>query len=182
MPEEFRVVSHGALTASQLSALRGLFDREYLAEYGGWDPDRPYGYSPASVHILAFVGSALVGHVGFQTRTLTVGEAEVTVAGTGGVLVDEVARGSGLGRRLMRRAQEAMWEDERIQFGYLGCREGVIPFYESAGWQRVRAVERHTSMQDPRSTVVSSDGPLLVFPIRGRDWPAGEIDLRGTPW
>jgi GNAT superfamily N-acetyltransferase len=181
MPEEFRVVSHRALTGSQASALRGLFDREYLAEYGAWDPDRPYGYSPASVHTLAFVNSTLVGHVGYQVRTITVAGAEVPVAGTGGVLVDEAARGSGLGRRLMRRAQEAMWADERIQFGYLGCREAVVPFYESAGWQRVRAVERHTSMQDPRSTVVSSD-PLLVFPLRGDEWPTGEIDHRGTPW
>ncbi len=51
-----------------------------------------------------------------------------------------------------------------------------------AGWQRVWAVERHTSMQDPRSTVVSSEGPLLVFPLRGGEWPTGEINLRGTPW
>jgi aminoglycoside 2'-N-acetyltransferase I len=182
MPEEFRVASHSALTGSELSALRGLFDREYFAEYGAWDPDRPYGYSPADVHTLAFVDSALVGHVGFQVRTITVGGEELMVAGTGGVLVDEVARGSGLGRRLMRRAQESMWDDERSQFGYLGCREAVVPFYASAGWRRVRAVERHASMHDPRSTVVSSDGPLLIFPIRGVDWPAGEIDLRGTPW
>ena len=176
------MVSHRALTGSQLSALRGLFDREYLAEYGAWEPDRPYGYSPASVHTLAFADSALVGHVGFQVRTITVGEAEVAVAGTGGVLVDEVARGCGLGRRLMRHAQKAMCADERIQFGYLGCREAVVPFYESAGWQRVRGVERHASMQDPQSTVVSSDAPLLIFPTRGIEWPTGEIDLRGTPW
>ena len=175
-------MSHRALTDSQLAALGALFDREYRAEYGGWDPDRPYGYSPASVHTLAFVDTALVGHVGYQVRTIAVGEAQITVAGTGGVLVDEDARGSGLGRRLMRRAQEAMCEDERIQFGYLGCREEVVRFYESAGWRRVRAVERHTSMQHPQSTVVSSDGPLLIFATRRDEWPAGEIDLRGTPW
>jgi len=30
--------------------------------------------------------------------------------------------------------------------------------------------------------VVSSDSPLLIFPVRGGDWPFGEIDLRVTPW
>lgn len=105
------MVPHSALSGSQLDAMRELFDREYLAEHGEWHPDQPYGYSPASVHTLAYAGSALVGHVGFQVRTIGVGETEVTVAGTGGVLVDDLARGTGLGRRLMRRAQEVMCED-----------------------------------------------------------------------
>lgn len=182
MPEEFRVATHRALSGSDTAALRALFDREYFAEYGPWHPDRPYGYSPASVHTLAFVDSALVGHIGFQVRKIAVGDAEVTVAGTGGVLVDEKARGSGLGRRVMRRAQQAMREDARISFGYLGCREQVVPFYESSGWRRIRAAERHVSMQDPRRSVVSADGPILIFPTRDRDWPHGDIDLRGTPW
>jgi len=182
MPEEFRVVTHRALTGPRRAALHRLFDSEYLAEYGAWDPDRPYGYSPADVHTLAFVDSALVGHIGFQVRTIRVGEADVTVAGAGGVLVDEVARGRGLGRRLMMCAQQEMCKDARIEFGYLGCREEVVPFYERAGWLRIRAVERHTSMQDPQATVVSPDGPLLIFPTRRVDWPVGDIDLRGTPW
>ena len=182
MAEEFRVVTHRALTGTQTWALRELFDREYFAEYGAWHPDQPYGYSPASVHTLAFVDSALVGHVGFQRRTIGVGQAEIAVAGTGGVLVDERARGTGLGRRLMRRAQQAMREDMQVSFGYLGCREEVVPFYESAGWRRIRAVERHASIRDPRETVVSSEGPILIFPTRDVPWPLGDIDVRGTPW
>ena len=182
MPEEFRVVTHAELRGPELAALRVLFDREYFAEYGAWDPDQPYGYSPATVHALAFVDSDLVGHIGFHRRTITVGDAPVVVAGTGGVLVDHQARGGGLGRRLMRRAQRAMREDTQITFGYLGCREGVVPFYERSGWRRIRAVERHVSMQDPQATVVSSDSPLLIFPTMDIDWPSGDIDLRGTPW
>lgn len=182
MAEQFRVVDHSALTGSPLAALRALFDREYFADHGAWDPDRPYGYSPASVHTLAFVGPALVGHIGFQFREIRVDDAEVAVAGTGGVLVDADARGSGLGRRLMRRAQQAMREDPRVDFGYLGCREEVVPFYERSGWRRIQATERHVSMQDPRATVVSSSGPILTYPTGKRDWPVGDIDLRGTPW
>jgi aminoglycoside 2'-N-acetyltransferase I len=82
----------------------------------------------------------------------------------------------------MRRAQEAMRQGTGVDFGYRGCREDVVPFYEGSGWQRIRAVERHVSMQDPDATVVSDDGPLLIFPARSVDWPVGEIDLRGTPW
>lgn len=182
MPEEFHVVTHPELRASQLAALRELFDREYFADYGAWDPDQPYGYSPAAVHTLVFVDSNLVGHVGFQQRTIRVSDAEVVVAGTGGVLVDQRARGNGLGQRLMRRAQRAMREDSQIRFGYLGCREEVVPFYERSGWRRVRAVERHVSMKEPQTTVVSSDSPILIFPTRNIEWPSGDIDLRGRPW
>ncbi len=182
MEEEFRVVNHGVLRDDEIVALGELFDSEYLATHGPWDPDRPYGYSPADVHTLAFVESRLVGHVGFQRRTIAVGATEVTIAGTGGVLVGASTRGSGLGRRVMHRAQRVMAEDPRIDFGYLGCREEVVPFYESAGWARVHAVERHVSMLDPSTHVLSAEGPILIFPTQQSHWPDGEIDLRGTPW
>lgn len=182
MRETFRVVDHAELSESETAALGALFDREYLADHGPWGLDGPYGYSPADVHTLAYVGGVLAGHVGFQRRTITVGGAEVVVTGTGGVLVDASARGNGLGQRLMSRAQQAMRADMRVDFGYLGCREDVVRFYESAGWRRVQAIERHVSILDSRRIVVSVDGPVLILPIRERDWPRGDIDLRGTPW
>jgi len=159
-----------------------LFDGEYRATHGDWDPDRPYGYSPADVHTMLFHGSMLVGHVGFQRRRVAVGTTEVCVAGTGGVLVHPARRGEGAGRRVMSRAQETMRLDDRIEYGYLGCRPDVVSFYESTGWSRVHATERHVSMVTPGGTTASSDGPILIFDASGSRWPQGEIDLRGTPW
>ncbi len=86
----------------------------------------------------------------------------------------------------MSHAQQAMRDDDRVDFGYLGCREEVASFYERTGWSRVTAVERHASMRDASVTVTSSEGPILVFAAgSGTDadsWPEGDIDLRGTPW
>lgn len=182
MGETFRAVDHADLSEPELAALGALFDHEYLTDHGSWDPDCPYGYSPADVHTFAFVDGVLVGHVGFQRRTIDVGDAEVVVAGTGGVLVGASLRGNGLGQRLISRAHKAMRADSRIDFGYLGCCEEVVRFYENVGWRRVQAIERHVSMLDPRKIVVSVEVPILVIPTHGRDWPAGDIDLRGTPW
>lgn len=176
------VVDHHDLSGAQRDALRDLFDSEYRESHGEWDPDRPYGYSPADVHTLLFHGSTLLGHVGFQRRRIAVGSAEVCVAGTGGVLVHPDSRGEGIGRSVMSHAQDAMRGDSRIDFGYLGCRDEVVPFYGSTGWLRVEATERHVSMTDPDSTLVSSEGPILVFPTSDAVWPQGDIDLRGTPW
>lgn len=180
--ERLIVVAHDAVSGERLRDLGALFDSEYLDEHGAWNPDRPYGYSPADVHTLAYFGAKLVGHVGYQRRTIAVGTGEVLIAGTGGVLIDQHARGGGLGLRVMARAGEAMIADGQVDFGYLGCREEVVPFYQRAGWQRIAATERHVSMHDPHEVVQSVAGPILILPIRDLDWPSGDIDLRGTPW
>ncbi len=134
--------------------------------------------------MLAFQGSVLAAHVGFQRRLISVGTADVLVAGTGGVLVDQRFRGMGLGGRMMRHAQGAMRDEAGADFGLLGCRKEVVPFYESAGWVQVHATERCLSNVDQTSVIVSHQGPTLVCSsIRdASDWPDGDIDLRGTPW
>ncbi|KSU77695.1 Nodulation protein A (NodA) [Pseudarthrobacter enclensis] len=175
---------HDELSTRDLAALEQLFNREYLRDYGPWTPDAPYGYSPADFHVLAFQGGVLAGHVGFQRRAISVGTDDVLVAGTGGVLVDQCFRGTGLGVRAMRHAQRAMRDEAGVDFGYLGCRKEVVPFYGSAGWVQVQATERCLSNADQTTIIVSHDGPTLICSsIRdASEWPDGDIDLRGTPW
>ncbi|MFF3038137.1 GNAT family N-acetyltransferase [Arthrobacter citreus] len=184
MTEVIRVLRHGDLAATELGSLQSLFDSEYLNEFGPWNPDAPYGYSPADTHVLAFRGRALAAHVGFQRRLIAVGAGDVMVAGTGGVLVDERSRGTGLGRRMMRHAQKVMSGEAGVDFGFLGCRREVVPFYESAGWVQVWATERCLSRLDQKSVVVSKGGPNLICSAKSDAsvWPKGDIDLRGTPW
>lgn len=184
MDEIMRVRRHVDLTTTELGALKTLFDSEYREKFGPWNPDAPYGYSHADTHILAFHGEALAAHVGFQRRLITVGNSETVVAGTGGVLVDQRSRGTGLGRRALRHAREVMRDANGIDFGFLGCRSEVVPFYESAGWVRVHATERCLSRVDQTAIVESQGGPILICSAKRdvSEWPAGEIDLRGTPW
>lgn len=88
----------------------------------------------------------------------------------------------------MTHAQQAMRDDDRVEFGYLGCREEVASFYERTGWSRVNAVERHVSMTDAQETVTSAGAPILIFcagaspRVGAEQWPQGDIDLNGTPW
>lgn len=175
---------HEDLNIRELAALEVLFDSEYLSDYGRWDPDAPYGYSPADFHVLAYQGPELVAHVGFQRRVISVGTDDVVVAGTGGVLVNQRFRGLGLGGRAMRHAQEAMREEAGADFGFLGCRKEVVPFYESAGWVQLHATERSLSRADQSSVIVSQGGPMLVCSSTrdASEWPNGDVDLRGTPW
>jgi aminoglycoside 2'-N-acetyltransferase I len=180
----FRVIQHADLSEDDIRILGGLFNRQYCADFGPWNPEAPYGYSPADMHTLVCDGPALIAHVGFQVRLIEVGGNDVTVAGTGGVLVDESCRGTGRGREAMQCAQQAMRDDGRVEFGYLGCREQVVPFYTSTGWHRIHAIEHHASRLDQRGVVTSTGAPILIYPVRKEvaEWPTGDIDLRGTPW
>lgn len=176
-------VPHDRLTANDAARLRQLFDAEYLAEFGAWDPDQPYGYAPHDHHVIARFGDDLVGHVGWAQRTIGVGAAEVVIAGVGGVLISPRARGQQAGARLLRHAASSMRDAGDIDFGYLGCREEVVAFYESCGWHRVSAAE-HSIDRAGQPTTQPPGPPILILALDSppRGWPEGAIDLRGRAW
>lgn len=163
------------------STVCALFDAEYLRDFGAWDPEQPYGYAPHDVHVVARSGGAVVGHAGWARRAIDVGGAETAIAGVGGVLVSDRARGQQLGQRLMAAAAQAMADAGGIDFGYLGCREEVVPFYTACGWRRISAAERSIG-RDGRPVDDPPGQPLLVLPIASRTWPDGDVDLRGRAW
>lgn len=177
------LVAHHELTEVDLSRIERLFDSEYLDGFGAWNPEQPYGYAPHEVHILARAGDRILGHVGWAARHITVGDNAVTIGGLGGVLISADGRGHGLGAKLMSRAELSMRERGGIEFGYLGCREEIVPFYASCGWSRVHVGERSIGRQG--APVYDSPGsPILILPVAAplESWPPGEVDLRGRAW
>lgn len=177
------VVAHGDVNSDVMGQLRLLFDAEYLDSHGQWDPDVPYGYAPHDCHVIAWRGDDVVGHVGWARRVIGVGGHEIVIAGVGGVLVSGRERGQRLGERLMRRAVESMADAGDVAFGYLGCREAVVPFYAACGWTRISAAERSISRAG-RPVADPPGQPLFVLPVDEpfEAWPDGEIDLRGRAW
>ncbi|WP_307453995.1 GNAT family N-acetyltransferase [Microbacterium proteolyticum] len=92
-------------------------------------------------------------------------------------------RGKGVGNHLMRHAAGSMEDADGVEFGYLGCREEVVPFYVSCGWRRISAAERFIS-RDGSPVVEAAGHPLFIFPVTsGVDsWPHGTVNLRGRAW
>lgn len=177
------VVAHTELTAGDVARLRRLFDAEYQQGFGEWDPDLPYGYAPHDLHVIARQEDEVVGHVGWARRAIGVGGRELAIAGVGGVLISDHARGRRQGEALMNRVAETMADAAGIAFGYLGCREVVVSFYIACGWTRISAAER--SISRAGQSVSDPPGqPLLVLPVGYRlaSWPDGEVDLRGRAW
>lgn len=181
---DVEIVDHGFLTRMHLAHLQDLFDGEYHHTHGRWTPHRPYGYSPADVHVLIYREEELLGHAGFQQRTITVGHHRVHVAGTGGVLITEAERGTGIGQILLHHIHRAMRDTPRVEYGYLGCGEGVVTFYETAGWHRIAAAERSLSRVTGQPTYMVAGPPIMILPVTRTlgQWPRGVVDLHGTPW
>lgn len=172
------------LTKKQLVGIKELFDNEYAALYGAWNQTQPYGYSPAELHVLAVKDGQVVGNIGMQRRQISVGNQEVTIAGTGGMLISPSYRKYGLGRKLLSALQEASRTIAPVDYGYLGCREDVVPFYEASGYTRIVATERFVSDDDQITVIQHTGSPIMICSGTKavKEWPTGTIDIRGTAW
>lgn len=93
------------------------------------------------------------------------------------------ARGAGVGSEVLSALQEAVRGYAPADFGFLGCREEVVPFYESCGHARIHSLVLDVSPRDA-ITLVRSHGPTVICAGTRSvdDWPEGAIDLRGLPW
>lgn len=172
-----------ALTEDDYAGLASLFDSEYLEDWGPWTPRQDYGYARFEMHAIAREDSTIIGHAGTSRRFVDVGGREVTIAGIGGVVVHPDARGQGVGQRVIESLRESMTSEAPAEFGFLGCRDEVVPFYESCGFVRVANPVREVSHRDGM-TVLVGESPTLVCPGTASlaHWPNGTIDLRGLPW
>ncbi|MGB3681819.1 MAG: GNAT family N-acetyltransferase [Rubrobacteraceae bacterium] len=126
---------------------------------------------------------AIVVHLYFERRLIGVGDREVLIAGVGGVATHPKQQGKGLGRLLMGELCRILTTKTPVEFGYLGCREEVVGFYEQVGWHRIYQKVRELDPQSGEWTV--SKDPTLILPATASlaDWPRdGQIDLRGVWW
>lgn len=171
------------MDVTQENALKQLFDAEYAKEYGKWTRYEPYGYSSFDVRVLAYHHDKIVGHVAAQRRIIQVGTQRVVVAGIGGMLVAPAYRKHGIARRMLVRLQEAIRTVLFADFGYLGCREEVVPFYTACGFRRLYTTETSVNRLT-RKTVTATHTPIMVGSgLRPpAAFPDGPIDLNGTPW
>ena len=64
------------------------------------------------------------------------------------------------------------------EFGMLFCLPRLLAFYARSGWQRL---PEPVWIEQPAGTIAS---PLevMVKPLTGRQWLAGEVRVNGRPW
>lgn len=180
---DYLIIADDQLTNQLENQLQQLFDAEYQSDYGKWTRKNPYGYASFDLRVLAIKRNRIVGHAGCQKRQILVSGVPITIAGTGGILVDKAYRNQGIARQLLHHLQKASTHQLDTSFGYLGCREEVVPFYEACGYVRIDA-EEHSLNRLTRQPEVTKGTPIMICPgLRPASmFPNGIIDLQGVPW
>lgn len=166
---------HAAISALLVAAFPEHADTFRAASWYGGRPDHRLWLQDSD--------DALVAHLDFERRLISVGDREVLVAGVGEVATHPHQQGRGLGQRLLAELRRVLTAETPVAFGYLGCREEVVGYYERVGWHRIDQKSREIDPGSGEWTV--SEGPALILPATAplSAWPReGTIDLRGMWW
>lgn len=178
----WQFVAARGLRAAQEQAIRALLVATF-PQHAALFSRQSYWGSPPTWRLCLQDGDELIAHTGFGERRIRVGTTEVSIAGIGAVAVHPRMQRCGLGRALFAELHRFLVERMRVDFGFLECREAIVPFYVSAGFTRFDQI---VHCLDPDSgRWEDSVGPKMVLPACQplTAWPAGErIDLRGMPW
>ncbi|HEX8708513.1 MAG TPA: GNAT family N-acetyltransferase [Pyrinomonadaceae bacterium] len=135
-------------------------------------------WRPKDWHIILEVDGLIASHVGVLEHTVEVEGQPVKVGGIGSVITVGEMHGRGYAHQALRRAEQFMCEELKVEFGLLFCLDRLMPFYQRQGWQLVREPVEY---DQPLGKVISQLN-VMVLPCRGQSWPAGKTDLRSLPW
>lgn len=134
--------------------------------------------SPIDYMALGYVDGELVTLACLIRREITVGGKPVWAAGVGGVATHPNRQRRGFASALLQASEKFMREKMSASFGLLVCADERRSFYGRLGWKYV-ADELFFIQDGKRRSLKTS---VMILPLAGQDWLAGEIDLRGLPW
>lgn len=178
-----RFAAEADLTPDDHAAISDLLVAAFPSHAGIFRAASWHGARPDHRLWLGDSDGAIVAHLNFERRLIEVGDRKILVAGVGGVATHPEWQGRGLGRRLMAELRRVISMEKPADFGYLGCREEVVGFYERVGWHRIHRKVREVDPKSGKWTL--SEDPTLIMPATKPlpDWPGeGEINLRGMWW
>jgi len=150
-------------------------NRDVFAQTRAW-----HGSAPAFT-VLLEDDRRIIAHVGVVQRTIRVGEADLAIAGVQNVFVLPGFRGRGLADRVLAVAMaDAMWR--RLDAGLLFCLPALEKVYARCGWKTLPRRTVHATRATGERYVLDDRNIMMFFPLLAREFPAGEIDLRGDDW
>lgn len=135
-------------------------------------------WSKADWRVLLRRGDEIVSGLMMVEREIRAGERRLRVAGVGDVATLPQWRRRGYAGLVLERAAAFMRDELDAEFGHLFCAPSLVAYYSRFGWVRV---EGPAHIEAPWGPEVFPE-ETMVLPLRGTDWPPGEMDLEGLPW
>jgi GNAT superfamily N-acetyltransferase len=151
-------------------------DRQYFQRQRWWH----------CVPIYRALGRNDEGSIGAHTavveRIVIVGPAlsKVRVVGIQSFCVLQDYRHTGLSNKMMSVAME---EAGRRGFdaGLLFCQKPLEKVYGQMGWSRLDAAV-YMADDEKGQTLIPARNITMFYPLKAKQFPAGDIDLAGTDW
>jgi GNAT superfamily N-acetyltransferase len=135
-------------------------------------------WAPADWNVLVWEDDDLVSGADIVVRTASVGGQPVRLGGIGDIATKVEWRKRGFAAAALKAAQGFLRDRLEVDFGLMISTEKMVARYEKLGW-RLAARSMLADQPDGKATIPY---PVLVLPVKAREWPEGEIDLCGLPW
>ncbi len=135
-------------------------------------------WAEANWNVLVWEDDDLVSGAQIIERTAQVGGRSLRLGGIGDIATKVEWRKRGFAAAALKAAEDFLREPMGAEFGLMICTEKMIAHYEKLGWQ-LAARSMLADQPDGKTTIAY---PVLVLPVREKEWPQGEIDLCGLPW
>jgi GNAT superfamily N-acetyltransferase len=126
--------------------------------------------------------SSIVAHAAVVERVVIVGHEslKVRVVGIQSFCVLPEYRGRGFSDKMM---STAMAEASRRGFdaGLLFCLDEIEPIYRRMGWSKLEAAVYMTDDKNSKTSIPAKN-ITMFYPLKAKQFPAGDIDLAGPDW
>jgi predicted N-acetyltransferase YhbS len=152
---------------------------DHLAFYEE-DGDDPWWqeWATPEMRFLGKEAGLVVSTVGLIRREILVGEKVCHIGGIGGVATLPARQRMGFAGRLMEASTDHMRYDPWYEYGMLFCDPKRISYYAKSGYSLIenRIYVRRNGER------VSFVDTCMALPLRGLEFPAGDVDCQGLPW
>jgi predicted N-acetyltransferase YhbS len=132
--------------------------------------------SQAPRSMLVRDSSRVIAHASLIPRTIGTTAGDLTIAGLARVCSDPDYRGQGLGELVVKEVFRFV-DDRTFSFSLFQTNQKIQPFYEKIGSVVVRNRILNSLTTDLHDSPFW-DEVIMRYP-KDRDWPEGDIDLRG---
>ncbi len=166
---EIRVVL--SLTDAQEAAIAALGDIWEAAALG-------LTWRPKNGHIVRYVDGEMAAKASVLKHSVSICEEPVLVGGVGGVITMPPFQRQGHATAVLNYLRDYLRDVLKVPFGFLFCRDALVPFYRKLGWQ---LIEDSVKIQQPAGTI-SNPGNAMSLSCGTLPWPRGTVNLNSEPW